>query len=154
MAALVSVAHSADGARRTTLTAVLCTLYPLAYVCSGSSLTVLNQLATAYARLHSSPAGTVTGIVRSIYAVLFGVAPAATIGVYGLEPSAPLALMAGLFAINASCFVLMRAWRCRDPMPPTAVRREVPQTAPLASPSMEINAAAAAAATQSSSAGD
>ena len=60
----------------------------------------------------------VTGIVRSVFSALFGIAPAASIALYGVSPWLPLAIQLALFLATALCFALMKARRWPDPMPP------------------------------------
>ena len=116
-ATVVGMANAAHTESRTALVVVLCVLYPMAYVFSASSLTVLNQAAVKYAIKHGAPVGTVTGIVRSIFSALFGIAPAATIALYGVSSWLPLAIQVVLFFATAACFALMKAGRWLDPMP-------------------------------------
>lgn len=116
-ATVVGMANAADTESRRALVVVLCVLYPTAYVFSASSLTVLNQVAVKYAIKHGAPVGTVTGIVRSIFSALFGIAPAGTIALYGVSSWLPLAIQVVLFVATAGCFALMKAGRWLDPMP-------------------------------------
>ena len=107
-------------ARSTAVIAALCALFALAYVASASSLTVLNQQAAGYARWHGAPVGTVTGISRSVFSILFGVAPAASIRLSGVAVWLPVAAMSALFAVIAATFGAMAIRRWPDVVPATS----------------------------------
>lgn len=94
----------------------MCTLYPIAYVCSATSLTVLNQSAAALARKYGAPVATITAVSRSIFSVAFGLAPAASIALYGAAPWLPLLVLASVSAVAGIAFVYMAARRWTDPV--------------------------------------
>ena len=97
---------------------ILATLFVLAYVPSASALTVLNQQASAYSRLHGAPQATMTSFGRSAFASAFGLAPAATIAMFSSVGAwLPLGLMSLCFGLAACSSGYMKA-RWQDPIPP------------------------------------
>lgn len=94
-----------------------CAMYAIAYVPSATCLTVLNQLNTLYAQKHGAAVGTVTGIARSVFATVFGLAPTSSIALYRAVSVLPLILMATLSATAALYFAVMIVQRRPDPIP-------------------------------------
>ena len=119
---LAEASAGRNGSKRSTLAVgSLGALYAVVYVPSASSLTVLNQVSTAYARRHGAPMGLVTAIGRCLFATAFGIAPAATIKMYnatGNRVVLPLAVMGTMSLLAGLAFVYLsvrRSWS--DPMP-------------------------------------
>jgi hypothetical protein len=124
-AALITVGA---GQRRDGATvALLGSLFAVEYVATASSLTVLNQIGTLYARRYGAPIGTVTGISRSVFSTFFGVAPAASIGMYAVAPWLPLVVMALLTAVSALYFGCMLRSGDPDPIPRGIAQARAPQ---------------------------
>ena len=101
---------------------------------SAMSLTVLNQYVARTARRYAAPIGTVTGIGRGVFAVAFGLAPAATIALYAAAPWLPLVTLATAAALSGLAFGSFIVRRREDLVPPVRRRTCTDADAPPAPP--------------------
>ena len=108
---------------------LILTLYPAAYVCSATCLTVLNQAASINARRYKAPVGTINGIARSIFAAAFGLAPAGSIALYDLSPWLPFAIMGSVAFVTSTLFIWLKLRAPGDdPVPPEKPLARTPRT--------------------------